>query len=177
MVVPQSWRVPATWHPLAADFRSDPLRLVLKQRLDDPVDGPRAECRSTAAVHKAVEHEISQLGLSGWSIDAAPGATEADGNTACAFAWVDEGAAKRVLVQTGPPFPHDGDDTAYVQLLARLRSEISNGCLSIAEAKSAAERAVADTGIPATVTAAAVAGGSCAEVDVAPGGALTIRLS
>lgn len=176
-VVPQSWRVPESWHPLAADFRSDASRLVLKQRLDDPVDGPGAECRSTAAVHDAIQHEISQLGLAGWSIEPAPGATEADGKAACAFAWVDEGAQKKVLVQSGPPFPHDGDDTALLRLLARLRSDIANRCLTMAEAKAAAERALAETSIPAAVSTAPGAAARCTAVDVVPGGALTIRLS
>jgi hypothetical protein len=151
--------------------------LVLKQRLDDPIDGPSAACRSTGDVREAVQRDITALGLSGWSIEPAPGSRSADGTTLCAFAWVDEGAADTVLVQSRTPIPRVGNNGAFQKLLTRLRRDVASQCLTLTQARAATERAVADSGLTATISAAAVAGGRCTAIDMAAGGSLAIRLS
>lgn len=176
-VVPQSWKVPASWRPLAEDFRSDTNRLTLKQRIEDPIDGPGVGCPSTAAVRKAVNDELAALHLEDWSVVPAPGGTDGDGSTMCAFAFLDEEGDNRIYLQAGPPMTTAGDDKGPHELMNRLRADVARPCLTMPQAKAATAKALADTGVPATVLAAPTASGRCTSIDLVPGGLITIRLS
>jgi hypothetical protein len=181
-VIPTDWPVPASWRALPTTFRSDARRLALKQRLDDPVDGPGGPgtiCRSSDAVEVRVRGYLTELGLQGWSVSRLPGAAAGDGTTSCAFAWVDEGADQRVLIQAGPPYlgEHAPEERPYRRLVARLRSEIADRCLTMAQARAAAQSAVDESGMDVTITAAEAPAGRCASVDLTPGGAVRIILS
>jgi hypothetical protein len=180
-VIPADWPVPAAWRALPTSFRNDARRLALKQRLDDPVDGPAGPsiCRSSDAVEAQIRGYLSDLDMEGWSVDRLPGAAAGDGTASCAFAWVDEGADQRVQIQAGPPYLGEPApaERPYRRLVARLRSDIADRCLPMAEARAAARSAVAEAGMDVTITAADAPAGRCTRVDLTPGGAVRIILS
>lgn len=179
-VVPSSWSVPPQWQPLDSAFRSDTSRLTLKRRVEDPVDGPAAGCRSTDAARRGVTEVLTALHADGWSITAPPGASpadaSADGSTSCAFVHVDEEGKKVIYLQAQPPVPA-GEQPDYDRLLARLRTDVAQKCLPMGAAKTATQRALADTGVAAEVTAAPRAGDRCTAIDLVTGGLLRITLS
>lgn len=172
-VLPSEWQVPPTWQALRSDFRSDSTRLALKQRLDDPVDGPASTCRSRAAVQQMVQRYQDKLGMQGWTTQPAPGAGDADGVQSCAFALMVEDGRRTIYVQTGAAYPPPGDspeEQAYEALKQRLRAGIAERCLTIAEATDVANRALNQSGIQGSVTSTPAATPRCAAVDLVTGG-------
>jgi hypothetical protein len=145
------------------------------------VDGPAGPsiCRSSDAVEAQIRGYLSDLDMEGWSVDRLPGAAAGDGTASCAFAWVDEGADQRVQIQAGPPYLGEPApaERPYRRLVARLRSDIADRCLPMAEARAAARSAVAEAGMDVTITAADAPAGRCTRVDLTPGGAVRIILS
>jgi hypothetical protein len=177
-VVPAEWKVPTSWQPLATNFRSDTVRLTLKHRVEDPVDGPGAGCKSTIAVHDAVVSELATLHMEGWTIKPAPGAASGDGQANCAFAFLDEEGTKTIYLQAGPPLsPADLQaDHAYEGLKTQLRQNIAERCLTMSQAKTAAEEALSSNRLKGTVLAASTSAGRCTAVDLIPAGVFTVDL-
>jgi hypothetical protein len=172
-VVPTDWRVPEAWRALPSGFRSDTTRLALKQRIDDPVDGPSAICRTDAQAEQLVRNYWDELGLTGWVVEPAPGWSASDGVQSCAFAILDESGLRTVYIQMSTAWPEPGDtpeERAYVDLRQLLREGISARCLSMAEAKAVAEAALADSGIDGVVRTIAAEAGRCTAVDLVTGG-------
>lgn len=172
-VLPSSWQAPTDWRELSSDFRSDTARLTLKQRIDDPVDGPAAGCRTTEATEDLVRSYWTELGLSGWTLAPAPGAVAGDGVTQCAFALLDEAGGPTVLIQTGPPLPEGTSDQerAYRSLIVGLRERVAGSCLAMPEAEREVEALLANSTVEATVSAAPEANGPCTSTDLVTGAA------
>lgn len=179
-VLPSSWQAPSDWRELTSGFRSDSDRLTLKQRLQDPVDGPAADCRTTEATEELVRSYWTELALSGWTLAPAPGAESGDGVALCAFALLDEAGGSTVLIQTGPPLPEGTSDQerAYRSLIVALRERVADPCLALPEAEREVEALLAASTVEATVSAAPEASGPCTSVDlVTGGGPFTVTLS
>jgi hypothetical protein len=172
-VVPTDWQVPDTWRALPSGFRSDTTRLALKQRIDDPVDGPSAVCRTDAKVEQLVRSYWDDLGLTGWIVEPAPGWSASDGVHSCAFAMLDESGRRAVYIQMSTPWPEPGgtpEERAYIDLRQLLREGISGRCLPMAEAKAVAEAAVDGSGVDGVVSTTAAQAGRCTAVDLVTGG-------
>jgi hypothetical protein len=180
-VMPTDWPAPEGWRRLPAGFRSDPVRLELKQRLDDLVDGPSAGCRTADETEARVRADLQDLGRTGWRVERLDAAPRADGRTWCAVAWVDESSAQRVLIQgieqDGQPLVGDGPSIAA--LLQDLRDEVASDCLALRDAERSTAEAVARAGfapVDARLTVVPDPTAACTRVDLVPSGVVTIVL-
>lgn len=181
-VVPADWPVPASWQPLADTFRNDPTRLALKQRLEDVIDGPQSRCRSTDQVAALVQSDLSDLGLTGWTIERLEQADRADGNTWCALAFVDDAGSRLVRIQGlfGPASGEISGTEPFGQLLQTLRQRVAGQCLPLAAARLAAEQAITQAGFDpdrdAKVTTIDDPAATCTRADMPVSGLIEIIL-
>ncbi len=179
-VVPADWTVPTTWQPLGGDFRSDPARLELEQRLDDVIDGPSSACHSADQVQALVQRDLTELGLTAWTIDRLDQAGRADGEDWCALALLDVTGLQTVSIQ-GLPGPANGQAAPtepFGQLLQSLRRDAGR-CRSLPEAQERVEQAVTAAGFDlqdATITTIVDASASCTVADMPSSGSIQVVL-
>jgi hypothetical protein len=178
-VLPVGWRVPPEWTALAADFRNDPARLELKQRLDDLVDGPQSRCSTADDVERIVRAELEDLRLGAWAVERLSQADRADGRPDwCALAMVDEQGLAKVYVQGLEDFHPASPDTSLAVLARDLRTGIADQCLTLPAARRRAEEAIVSSDFTldqariATVTEQT----SCTRIDFVPGGMIVVVL-
>jgi hypothetical protein len=147
-VVPADWAVPTSWQALPDTFRNDPVRLELRQRLDDVLEGPQSRCHSADEVAALVRSDLTDLGLTGWTIQRLEQARRADGRTWCALAFVDDSGSRTVLLQglDGPASGEYPTGEPFGQVLQTLRQRIAGQCLPLPAARQVAEQAVSAAG-------------------------------
>lgn len=179
-VMPAEWPAPPQWVPLSPGFVSDTVRLELKQRLDDLVDGTPSRCLTADEAERVARTQLADLGLAGWRFERLAAASRADGDDWCALAWPDETGAQKILIQGVEGLV---DDDAPVDPLrsvaADLRRSVSEQCVTLEDARRAAESALARHGYDLTeakITAVIDPESRCSRVDLVPGGLITIVL-
>ncbi len=100
--MPADWPPPSDWVRLPNDGRNDPVRLELRQRLEDLIEGPQSSCTTADEAKQIVPEELVDLPMDGWTVERleqAQRAERADGDDRCALAGVDGGPLQKVLVQ------------------------------------------------------------------------------
>lgn len=146
-VMPATWTAPAEWRRLAPTFRSDPVRLELKQRMGDLVDGPESRCSSADQAEAYARAQLADLGLTDYTIERLSQASWANGTTGCALAWVDDAGKPAVLIQgVDAQTSAVGDGPTARDIARRLRTWISDACVRLPQAENLARRAVTEAG-------------------------------
>lgn len=164
----------------------------LEASLHDMVDGGRSACLSTEDAEAMAAGEISRLGLTGWAVDVDDTVVEAQYARPCADVSADT-RSKTVRV-----LPHrndvPGDNPLLTGLVTDLRTGVAGQCLSLADARAAADAALVTA--DAVIAAAnpgqdvTVSGGtahwpttsvldesaSCARVDLEVGGSVQVTV-
>lgn len=179
-VMPAGWKAPSTWRRLPSTFRSDALRLELKQRLEDLVEGPHGTCTSADDAEVYARKQLADLGLTAYTVRRLTQAGWANGETGCAMVWVDEGGKSEVLLQGlevhdvaigARPNAHD--------IATRLHAWIVNDCLPLPRAVQLARKAITDAGFDihtGQVRAFEDSTARCTRVDLLAAGDNTIVL-
>ncbi|MGB8652386.1 MAG: hypothetical protein WCD35_17195 [Mycobacteriales bacterium] len=179
-VIPSTWTAPSDWRPLPTTFRVDAKRLELAQRLDDLVAGPPSTCMSHDTAEERIISYESELGLTGWATKRLP-TSDADGSTSCAYALVDDNGSNTVLIgahqyEKGQATPGTPD---LAHLIAELRTQISQRCLSLEDAQHAVRQALGHAGVnlkDAKLPAALDPSARCTRVVLVPAGLTVIVL-
>lgn len=149
---------------------------------EDVIDGPESRCRSTDQVAALVQFDLTDLRLTGWTIEPLEQAARADGNTWCALAWVDDAGSRTVRIQ-GLPGPANGEippTEPFGQLLQTLRQRVGGQCLPLPAARQVAEQAVTAAGFDALhdakITLVDDPAATCTRADVPVSGLIEITL-
>lgn len=177
-VMPADWPPPSNWIRLPDDWRNDPVRLELRQRLEDLVEGPQSTCTTADEAEQMVREELVEMQLDGWTVERLGQSDRADGVAWCSLAWVDGGPLQKILIQ-GVQDPAWSEPGPLHELIEDLRQEIAEACLPLDAAQEQARDAVTRRGFAlaeANVTAIVDASAQCTRVDLVPGGGLVIVL-
>lgn len=145
----------------------DPAVRELEQSLEDYVDGGRSRCFDTASGEQFVRDELARLGLSGWTIVTAE---QDHPRGPCALMFVSQPGEVQVRGH------HSEDQPRTGELVTTLRREVAGQCLSLPEAESAVEQALADEPQYEPISSRVDAGAQCARVDVVMGGSVQVFL-
>lgn len=181
-VLPADWPAPPGWTALPGNFRNDPVRLELKQRLDDLVEGPESGCVTADEAEALARRDLADLGLSGWTVERLTQADRADGMQWCAKAWVDEGPQQKILIQglEGGFGLAENDGQAPIRRVRdQLRAGIVDACVTLEQAEARANEALVANGLAledAHVITITDPGSSCTRVDFVPGGLAVVVL-
>jgi hypothetical protein len=177
-VMPSDWPAPAGWTRLPDDWRNDPVRLELRQRLEDLVQGPQSRCTTADEAERMVRADLTALGLSGWTVERLSQADWADGREWCAIAWVDGGPLPKVMVQ-GVQDAGWSDPSPLQALIQDLRVGVADACVPLPEAKRVVREAVVRNGFAlqeSKITASVDESAECSRVDFVPGGIVVVVL-
>ena len=171
VVVVPSDRVPDGVTPLDSRYRmSEPQALEVQQSIMDFVDGGNSTCRTVPEQVGWARAELDRLGLGDWSV-----VVHGSSAAPCSTIGADVSGVLMVIPTADPVEDvfMDGD----WPLADELRAAISDRCLSVDEARAAADeaiaRAYADT-VPTTSVADETA--DCARVDATIGGDVRVTV-
>ncbi|MCL4722495.1 MAG: hypothetical protein KJ041_11215, partial [Gammaproteobacteria bacterium] len=156
------------------DADLDPIRdpakeMELANSLEDRVDGGNSRCWDARTGEQFARDELSRLGLAGWQVtirEQEPRAGE------CAFLFIRDPGV--VEVRT-----HGQDDpasTASTSFARPLRREITEKCLSLADAEQAVARVLEDGDHHWPTSALPDGEASCTRVDLVYGGSQQVFL-
>ncbi|WP_426309694.1 hypothetical protein [Cellulosimicrobium sp. E-16] len=154
----------------------DPAVVELQQSVTDRVDGGASACRTVAEGVAWAEDELDRLGLDDWSVgehDALP--EGADGTPVCAFATVDVGGRAVVVGASGSS---DGilEDPVVAEIVSTLKGGITDGCVSLGEARAIADEALTSVDGPFPTTSVPDESAECARVDLFVGGNVQVTV-
>lgn len=166
---------------LEAPTAQDEARRELQASVHDLVDGLRSRCFTADEAGAFVTGELERLALTGWQVDIARDEPSADRpDDLCATAWVDEAGADVVRVNANSvPAPEvleaNQDVVPFVfELADTLRQEVTEQCVSLAEAEEIASTAIgAEHHWPTTAIADP---DDCTRVDMEVGGSILVTL-
>lgn len=129
-----------------------------------------------------MQNDLTDLGLTGWTIERLEQADQADGNTWCALASVDDAGSQTVNIQ-GLPGPANGEIPAsdpFGRLLQTLRQRIAGQCLPLPAARLAAEQAITEAGFDpdrdAKITTIEDPAAACSRADMPVSGLIEVTL-
>ena len=139
----------------------------LERSLDDYVDGGLSQCFDQTTGAAFAHSELDRLGLTDWTVKTTE---QAPGQGRCALLLVPNPG----VVEVRASF-YSNDDFASAELVPLLRSEITDQCLSLTEAKTVVDEALADEHHWATSTQVDPAA-DCTRVDLNVGGSIQVFL-
>ena len=189
-VVPASWKIPATYRRLRADFRVDDRRLAASLMLEDPIDGvdvsstPRL-CRTEEQARGRARELLDQAGLH-YDIKRDDSTPKPNGVTICAWAILSNEDTQTVLLEghditldpseSLSPSPGPGSELAgqIQRFIGELRTRIAERCLNLGQAQQQVVEAAAVSGLsPAhyETLPTTVAGDRCTRIDIQVAGA------
>lgn len=166
--------VPDGVEVLASGVAVTPGALEMRESAADFVDGGNAECRTVDEARSWARAELDRLGLDGWIVFVAENQQD---DAPCT--WIDAEPAGVVTIGTGAE-PLDTFVSGEWPLADRMRAEITERCLPLADAARAARRAYTDSygeDVGSLLTTIEDDSASCSRVDARIGGTvqLTVR--
>jgi hypothetical protein len=156
-VIPAGWTPPSTWRLLPRTFVLDARRLELRQRLEDMVDAPTryGSCATLDQVESFAQAQQRALGLHylvkrlSRSEAQARSGNNIEGSTICAAAFVDDHGRDLIEVaEVEMPSDLFGPPTPLSNVADRLRAQISDACVGLADAERLARRALTKPRFP-----------------------------
>ena len=164
------------WRALAPSARLDGRQVELESALADQVDGLGAHCLDEKAAERLAGAELTRLGLSDWTVETDQRELVADGRRVCGAFLSREPERRRVLLYAEERSGAQGPGSS---LATRLRTSVSQACLSLAQAVDVVRKAAAAEGLSEQeselrVDAVTDPAAGCARVDLSAGGDVSV---
>jgi len=168
-VVAPAAEVPDGAERLEGAVAVDAAALELERSSQDLVDGGRSACRPLAEGVAWARGEVDRLGLEGWTVTEHEPVQDA---LPCANVEVRTGERAVVVVPTAedPVDVYLPDEIAPV--VATLRSEVADGCVSLDAARAVVDAALSGVADPFPTTSVPDESAACARVDLVVGGSV-----